>query len=254
MPLADIEALLSGSSNENDSADCDSFLWSSAGLSHAGRVRPVNEDAFIESCDHRLWCVSDGMGGLSRGDYASKTVTQELKTFKQLATPLASLAEVKQRLDTAHATCRQAFRGQTLGATAAVLLAAGKNCYAIWAGDSRIYRLRSGNLTQLTTDHTLEQAMLDGELKFDSAEPSSHVLTRAVGIHRQLKLSVNVEPVQRGDRYLLCSDGLYNPLSSEKLQSLLATNNHSEAIEQLIRAGLDAGAPDNLTGILVDVG
>ena len=94
--------------------------------------------------------------------------------------------------------------------------------------------------------------MLDGELKFDTAEPSSNVLTRAVGIHRQLKLAMNMETVNRGDRYLLCSDGLYNPLEAETLSALLSHGDPSEAIDKLVQAALNNGGPDNITGIVVE--
>ena len=247
-----IENLALQQTHEQVHHDSAAFNWQSASASHAGRVRHNNQDALLESVDQTIWCVSDGMGGLTRGDYASAAVIQHLQGFTRQATAESSLNDIKNRIEAANDKCRTAFKRETLGATAAIFLALDANCYLIWAGDSRAYRLRNGELLQLTVDHTLKQAMLDGELKFDSAEPSSHVLTRAVGIHRQLKLAVHVEQIQRGDRFLLCTDGLYNPLKQSDLGSLLGAGEPERAIANLQQAALDEGGPDNITGIVID--
>ncbi len=229
--------------------------WSSAGRSHAGKVRLLNEDAFINSSQRGLWAVADGMGGRARGDYASGVVVEALVHFEQQPTLTASIQNLEARLAEAHDLCRNSFKGEKVGTTVAALYSYGGYCFYLWAGDSRIYRLRGGVLTLVTQDHSVAQERCArGELTLAQAEihPGAHVLTRAVGVHQTLHLDLHYEPVQPADRYLICSDGLYNEVSMKDIEQCLEHSSPEEAAEVLIDRALDNGGNDNVTALVVD--
>ncbi|MGH1485625.1 MAG: PP2C family protein-serine/threonine phosphatase [Cellvibrionaceae bacterium] len=232
----------------------------SCGGTHKGWIRFINEDAYLELPNEKLWVVADGMGGHKRGDYASKAIIKALQSFSrkegQSKNSLLSLIEsLQNRLTEANETCQKAFRARRVGSTVTLLFEFGGYCFFLWAGDSRIYRLRNGNLEQMTRDHSLAQEKYDkGELNQDEAKshPSAHILTRAVGVNRHLKLELRCSPVMSGDRYLLCSDGLHAGVSKEEILSNLSLNTQQNALDTLITAALDSGGRDNITVIIVD--
>jgi len=232
------------------------FTWQSTSCTDLGRVRHVNEDAFLDSTDQRLWVVADGMGGHSRGDYASGAVVKYLREFARQGSILANLRDLEDRLQAANERCRTAFRNKRPGTTVVTMLAHGNCCFFLWAGDSRVYRLREQALTQLTQDHTVSrQKYARGELSEEEAanHPSAHVLTRAVGIREKVELDLAYAEVQPNDRYLLCSDGLYNPLQPGDLEATLAAGTAEEACQGLVKLANDRGGPDNITAIVVEV-
>ena len=229
--------------------------WHSAGMTHRGQVRPINEDAFLADDALRLWAVADGLGGMKRGDYASRTTVKGLAGFVRKANLADCLQDIEARLLKANDDCRGKFRGQGSGTTIATLLTYGDHCWFLWAGDSRIYRLRGGHLQQMTTDHSVAQDKFGrGELTVEEKEehPSSHILTRAVGIHRQLKLELAGAKAEPGDRYLLCSDGLYRELDATQLQAILAHQSLQQAVDTLINRALDSGGRDNISAVVVE--
>jgi len=233
------------------------LTWQSAALSHTGRVREINEDAFFNSMEHGLWAVADGMGGLARGDYASGVVVESLVHFIEKESLAASIRDLELRLREAHNVCRNTFHGERVGSTVAALFVDGHYGFFLWAGDSRIYRLREGALVQLTEDHTVAQEKCArGELrpKQVALHPSTHVLTRAVGVHQTLHLDLLYAPVLQGDRYLICSDGLSNELPFEQLETLLGAGSPEQALQKVFDKALDRGARDNITAIVVDAG
>jgi serine/threonine protein phosphatase PrpC len=131
------------------------------------------------------------------------------------------------------------------GSTVVTLLARGTSCAVLWAGDSRAYRWRNGGLEQLTRDHSL--AALEGMSGADS-----NTITRAVGGEATLDLDVVRDRVLPGDRFLLCSDGLTRTVPNEQLASWMAHEDIAKAVEGLIKATLAAGAPDNVTALVVE--
>ena len=127
----------------------------------------------------------------------------------------------------------------------------------LWAGDSRVYRLRDGDLTLITEDHNLAQERCRrGEISQDAAQrlPSANVLTRAVGIHKDLRLETRVAEIEAGDRYLISTDGLYKELTLETIRQMLSGPFNDHMLQALIDEALDRGGRDNITGIVVDVG
>ena len=232
-----------------------SLKWKSAACTHIGRVRHINEDAFLESNEHGLWLVADGMGGHSRGDYASKSVVLALSHFIRQTTLAQNITDIEERLIKINHQCQNAFRGKRIGTTIALLFEFNGHCFYIWAGDSRIYRLRNNTLELMTNDHSLAQEKYArGELNIEEAKthPSANILTRAVGIHKNLRLEIGHSAAQNGDRYLICSDGLYNDLDFNKIQSILPTKSLNTALDQLLNNALNQGGKDNITAIIVE--
>jgi serine/threonine protein phosphatase PrpC len=240
------------------------FAWRSAALSDVGRVREANEDAFYSDSEQGLWAVADGMGGLARGDYASGVVVDAFFHFMKASSIAGCIRDIEIRLREAHANCRNSFKdtfkdnknkGERVGSTVAALYCYGGYGFLLWAGDSRIYRLRNNELQLLTTDHTVAQekvargAMTPAQA---ARHPSAHVLTRAVGVHQTLHMDLDFAPIQVGDRFLICSDGLYNELSNDELCSLLQAGDVQTAVKALINKALDQGGRDNVTAIVVD--
>ena len=141
-----------------------------------------------------------------------------------------------------------------MGSTVAILLSQGDLCYFLWAGDSRVYRLRDDVLEQITEDHSLVQELCNlGEITPEEAEnhPSSNVITRAVGVHDKLNVDVLESPVKAGDRFLLCSDGLFKDVKFDEIKAGLASPTPQQALRNLVVQALARGGTDNVTGIVV---
>ncbi len=255
MPYIDFQKLVA---LEAEIAADSMIDWLSAGSSHAGRVRKVNEDAYYHSADQGLWVVADGMGGLARGDYASSVVVEACVHFGKSNTLAASIRDLETRLRAAHNSCRESFKvgiGDPVGSTVALLFSYGQYVFFLWAGDSRIYRLRDDQLKQNTIDHTVAQEKVArGELSPEKVvdHPSAHVLTRAVGVHQTLHLELDYQTVEPGDRFLICSDGIYNELSPTDIQQLLSLGSPAQAVDALVEKALESGGKDNMTAIVVD--
>lgn len=237
-----------------------SISVSSHGTTHKGKVRFVNEDAYLELTETKLWAVADGMGGHKRGDYASNAIVKALQGFSRKSAGkdhlLSLIDDLQQRLAGANEACKTAFRGKRVGSTVALLFEFGGYCFFLWAGDTRIYRLRDTQLELMTRDHSLAQEKCDkGELNHDEARehPSAHILTRAIGVNRHLKLELRCAEAMPGDRYLLCSDGLYRGVELEKMRNTLNMESPDTALTTLITSALDSGGHDNITAIVVDL-
>lgn len=229
--------------------------WDSAANSHVGNVRKTNEDAFISAPEQSLWAVADGMGGHSRGDYASKVVVEALLYFSPQQSLVQSVIDLDTRLKNAHDICRNTFSDEKVGSTVVAFYAYRDLCFFLWAGDSRVYRLREGKLEQMTCDHTLaQQKCARGELSPISASfhPSAHILTRAVGVNQSLHIEIDAAQIQPGDRFMLCSDGLYNDLEFKEIHKLLAHGSPQESVDQLISLSLERGGRDNTTVIVLE--
>ena len=239
------------------------FQWSSAGRSHVGMVRVINEDACLALPERGLWAVADGMGGHEAGDIASQMVVE---TLQQIAPPAGwaefreavreVLCEVNQRLREESA---QRYQNRTIGSTVVVLIAYETQCACLWVGDSRIYRLRDGQLQQLTRDHSHVQELVDqGLIAPEEAHrhPLANVITRAVGSADDLQVDEVVHPLHSGDLFLLCSDGLNKTVSDEEIARLLDHSDHNcqEAVKAFIHLALMRDANDNVTTVVVNIG
>lgn len=227
----------------------------SVSRTHTGLVRSHNEDALVERSDVGLWAVSDGMGGHSAGDVASGLV---VSAIRQLSPDRLSPDGVRETLQAVNddLLARSTAGGQdrTMGATVTVLGVDGATFFCVWAGDSRLYRLRDGKLTQLTRDHRLVQDLLDaGRITEDEARkhPRRNVITRAVGVAKDLELDGCDGEIETGDTFLLVTDGVTGACSDDEILTALAAKSFDEAADDLVRRCLAHGAPDNLTLLLI---
>jgi serine/threonine protein phosphatase PrpC len=247
------------------------------GISHAGRQREDNEDAFGSFVDARLFIVADGMGGHNAGEVASAMAVDALETFfrsyhadprqvwphavdrelslgANLLRVGVKVANDKIRAAGAH------DRGRARMGTTLVALAVGDAQLTVaHAGDSRAYRLRGDELTRLTRDHSLVEEMIAARPEMPEAEIAAfahrNVVTRSLGSKEELDPTVQVEPLQPGDLYLLCSDGLWGSVPDAKIRTILRSTSDIEgACQLLIDAANEAGGPDNITAVLVKVG
>lgn len=223
---------------------------------HVGHTRRINEDALFVNEAEGLWLVADGIGGHGNGDKASAAVVEHVESYCQRRSVEESLADITLRLRKAHQVCKNMAGAEMPSSTVAALVIFQSKAILIWAGDSRIYRLRNGELTLLTEDHNLAQERYKtGELSLEAAQrlKSANVLTRAVGVHQDLHLDADFAEVEAGDRFLVCTDGLYKELPLEQIQSMLGVAFSEHLLADLIDEALRRGGRDNITGIVIDV-
>lgn len=233
--------------------------WKSAQDTNVGMVREINEDSIISLPNQQLWAVADGMGGYEAGNVASNMIVKTLdtiankNTLNEIVDTLEdSLIDVNNRI-LEYADIM--LDGRTLGSTVVTLLIKGRVGVCLWAGDSRLYRLRNNELQQLSRDHSqVEELVQQGFLSEEEAEthPDANVITRAIGAHSDIYIDINVFTVQMGDTFMLCSDGLYNMVAKESIVEALALTDVSNSVESLINQALDNGANDNVSVIVIN--
>ena len=234
---------------------CDvAFHWTSVAQTDVGRVRSRNEDACLAQPQRGLWVVADGMGGHAFGDVASRTVVEALDRLPPPASLArfvdAARATLVQVNDTLRAEAR-ARHVPVMGSTVVVLLAVGTEAACLWAGDSRIYLYRHGRLQQLTRDHSQAAALqARGVDAAASAAVGGNMITRAVGASDTLDVEVTTLSVRDGDIFLLCSDGLSNPVPEQDIRDTLAGGDCAQAAQTLVRMALDNGGRDNVTVVV----
>ena len=238
---------------------------SSSAHSDRGTVRPSNQDAFIDRPDLRLWAVADGMGGLRDGDVASRMVCDSLANTpivagldEQIEKVVGQLEQVNEYL---RRSATRAVNPIVSGSTVVVLLIREEQFAVVWAGDSRAYRLRDGLLSRLTKDHSLAEAEGDAVDRDDAGDPegadvdhNGEAITRAVGGEDTFASEAVRGDVRLGDRFLLCSDGLYRSLDDASLTELLQTRELTACSKNLVAQAMSRGSTDNVTALVVDCG
>ena len=248
---------MSDTTNQNNTK---TFSWNSCGKTDVGKARKLNEDSMLVRPDVGMWAVADGMGGHEAGDVASQMVVSTLNEI-QLGSSLEkyindiedALVNVNKKLiEIAH----QGEKPTTCGSTVVVMLAYEKYCAFLWAGDSRLYRIRDNKIIQLTTDHSQVQLYVEqGLISKDEAEshPHANMIRRAVGATEDFVLDVDMQEMAKGDRYLLCSDGLTKHIPDLDFEKMLAKGDVKKKCSELIDLTLARGAKDNVTAVLVDI-
>ena len=239
-----------------------------ASLTHVGRVRQGNEDASAVDPARGLFIVCDGMGGAAAGEVASRTAIDTFHdTIADLCaainyTPREMLERaVKAANKAVFSTARQSQELRGMGTTLVALLfedtAAGLVAWIANVGDSRCYRLRNGQLEQLTHDHSLvEEQVRAGQITAAEAEcsPMRNVITRAIGSYANVDADIFHQPTVHGDVFLLCSDGLTrDPRDAELADILRNATDVTLACRRLVLAANDAGGGDNITCIVVRI-
>jgi len=235
--------------------------WTCAARTDVGLVRSRNEDACLALPQHGLWAVADGMGGHAFGDLASRAVVDALASLPAPDSvpdvSLAGFVEAARALlhgvnDALRAEAR-ARQVPVIGSTVAALLARGLEAACLWAGDSRIYLYRQGRLQQLTRDHSQLEALRARGADMAAAAASPNMITRAVGAADTIAFDVATLEARDGDIFLLCSDGLSNPVEEDAIMAALAHGDCAAAADELVALALANGGRDNITVIVVRV-
>jgi len=242
------------------------FAWQT----HRGRVRAHNEDAVAVEPDSGLVVVADGIGGASAGEVASRLATQTItQRFRGKTRPPADKKEALRRAEAAidaanRAIWEEAFRTPGyagMGTTVVMGYARGEWLAFAHVGDSRLYRLRQGQLLQLTRDHSLIQEVVDQGFFRDIEQArrygiAENILTRGLGSADPVRVDCDDADLMAGDIYLFCTDGLTNMVNDERIRDmLLAEGDDLEHLAQsLIDAACTCGGLDNITVALMRVG
>lgn len=231
----------------------------SAARTHVGTVRRRNEDAVLERVEIGLWAVADGAGGHERGDYASTRIIAALHQVEAALSGLSLVEEVKRCLAEVNRELRARAatigRNALIGSTVAVLLIFDEQSCCLWAGDSRLYRMRAGQLRQLSRDQSHVQDLVDrGEIAPEAAaaHPLANIVTNLIGAFDQLVLEERHDRLEPGDILLLCSDGLSSALSDAEITYTLTASPVAAAADRLIERALDRGARDNVSAVVVE--
>lgn len=239
-----------------------------AGKTDIGMVRATNQDTFcIEALgqDLGLALVCDGMGGARGGDRASamarRTITNVIRSGCREAVSQGSIHDLLLKalyeanraiymVSLAEPDCRG------MGTTAVAALVTPDTAYVAHVGDSRLYQLRGEEFFQVTRDHSRVQEMVDeGSITPDEARvhPDRNMITRAVGVDRDVDVDLLDLPLQPGDKLLLCSDGLSGICTDREIAGVLYTLPAEEAVEELIHLANTGGGYDNITAVIVEL-
>nr|WP_249931425.1 protein phosphatase 2C domain-containing protein [Pseudoalteromonas sp. S1610] len=222
-------------------------------------MRQLNEDAHVEINSHNLWVVADGMGGHEAGEVASQLVVDVIRTtVEKLRLEDLTVSHIVSAIEDANKQLTQYsaeyLSNKTAGSTVTALFVKNERYYILWAGDSRAYLLRNGKLTQVSRDHSQVNDLIDeGMISVEEAKnhPLSNVITRAVGVMDEVKVDVIEGEINKGDIFLLCSDGLTGELSDEDICLSLEPSSIIDSGMALMHSSLVRGAKDNVTCILV---
>jgi serine/threonine protein phosphatase PrpC len=239
--------------------DRTALRWGAA--THVGRVRTLNEDHYVARPDEDLWVVADGMGGHNGGEIASELASTNLAD----AFVRHDIDGLIEAVDAANAAVHRAGvddpeltgMGTTVVALALVDHEGSEVLAIANVGDSRCYRWADGELDQVTTDHSLVAEMVrEGSLSPEEAavHPQRNIVTRVLGVNLEVPVDVFAVDPYPGDRYLLCSDGLFNEVPERTIAAVLRSiDDPREVAEELVHLAVDGGGRDNITVIVVDV-
>lgn len=235
--------------------------FSYAVQSHIGLRRKLNEDSLLDHSGLGLWAVADGMGGHEAGEVASAAVVDGLgkvgphaSSESMAGAAIAALEAVNEELIM---FARTSAEPRTVGSTVVGLAVIGGSYACFWAGDSRAYRVRNRQIEQITRDHSLVNDLVRaGMITAEEAEhhPSANVITRAIGVSREVEIDCVSGDVAVGDIFVLASDGVTRVMAAEEIKTAVLTRNPRQAVDMIVATVLDRGAPDNLTVIVIRVG
>jgi len=232
------------------------FIWNSYGLTHTGKKRKINQDAFLNLPNKKLWVVADGMGGHKAGEVASASIINSLNSLIPEQTIGSTVKKIYYKLRKVNQSlldlAAEGGDNEVIGSTVVILLACNQYCVYLWSGDSRIYLFRKEELKQLSHDHNNENRLLaEGfSIKEIQTHPFAQSLTHAIGGEKKLYLEAQIQEIRDGDIFLLCSDGLNKEVCDREIESILKKASIEESLTQLIELALERGAQDNITIIL----
>ncbi len=238
------------------------------GITDVGTVRSNNEDSYL-ICENRLkdnlFLIADGMGGHNAGEVASAMATRTIReAFLEINSEVDYNAFLRDSIQMANEKVYKSSlidsQYNNMGTTLSVLILSKDRIYIGHVGDSRIYYMTENTIQQLTTDHTLVQAMIDsGSITKEEAKTNNYrnVLTQAIGTSRKVTISLieSKIPMRKEIKFLLCSDGLTEGVSDEVIHSVLNESGElDERLQKLMKLALNSGSKDNITFIGVEKG
>lgn len=245
----------------------------SCGITDVGVKRTNNEDNYLINDELSLFVVCDGMGGHAGGEFASaiavNTVEEVLSNLEtspevEAAREDGSIEVMRERLRYAirlagkrifeKANAEPEYRG--MGTTCLVLLVDGPNAFVAHVGDSRGYIVRDGRIEQLTEDHSLVNERIRAGLL--TPEQARHhklknIITRSLGYTEDVEIDIQVRAVRRGDKFLLCSDGLSNLVEPAELGEAVRSMSPQDAARHLVQLACSRGGDDNITAVITRV-
>ena len=245
----------------------------SSGLSDVGQVREKNEDTLLIDDDCHLFVVADGMGGHLGGKTASsiavetiaKGVRSQHEVLLEAATakPLESSTVPRLLADTIRGACNAIFERAAadpelhgMGTTVTAMLVIEERAFVAHVGDSRCYLLRGERILQLTDDHSLVNEQIKAGLLSRAQAATSrlkNIITRSVGFERDVAVDTFAMPIQGGDKFLICSDGLSNLVDDTEIGSALATMELEKVPESMVELANTRGGDDNITVVCLSV-
>jgi protein phosphatase len=245
-----------------------------AGKTDVGQVRALNEDNLLVPSEMALGVVSDGMGGHACGEVASELTVETIDEYYKrtqedaprswpLRMPQMELEQdrvvtaIKLANSRIFETAAADAEKKGMGCTVDTIYFAQERAYIGHVGDSRVYRIRHGQMEQITEDHSLlNDYKRMKEMSGDEVEnfPHKNVVVRALGLAEQVKVDVLVEESMIGDLYLVCSDGLTDMLDDDAIAEIVAKHERLDsACAKLVEAANDAGGKDNITALLIRI-
>jgi serine/threonine protein phosphatase PrpC len=226
------------------------FRWGAC--SEIGLVRQVNEDSKLT--EPPLFAVADGMGGHASGDVASAIAVEVLQSSLQQSDSIADAVHNANKAIFQKAAKDPDLTG--MGTTITAMWADDRSAQIAHVGDSRAYLLRDGQLSRLTTDHTVVNRLVQqGRILPEDADrhPQRSYLERALGVDPEVEVDVHVLDMVPGDRVLLCSDGLFGMIDDDLIQNVMVSEDSPQrAAERLCEEAVHAGGNDNVTTVVVD--
>ena len=248
-------------------------------MTDVGRSRTTNEDAFaitdlasgktLEAAGTDtaidiqergvLLALSDGMGGAQAGEVASALVLESLQRAMARDARGAIHEQLESAVQRANRNVFEEAKTENkhgMGATLTALFVHGDEAYIAEVGDSRAYLLRKGRLRQITRDQSLVQMLVDqGVMSPEEARssPSKNVILQAMGLRRDVRVAIARLRLRRGDRFVLCSDGVSNPVSDAELQQIVTQSDPRAACQTMIALANERGGEDNQTAIVADL-
>lgn len=255
-PMQMQQVLDVSSRTDSDTDEGSTALLSWAARSDVGLVRPHNEDSFLVRAP--LFAVCDGMGGHAAGEVASSIA---VRTIAEMTPAHATDVDLGAAVEAANASiigAADSGEGKPgMGCTATAAIIEGTRMVVAHVGDSRIYILHAGTLVRITRDHSYVEELVDaGEITADEARvhPSRSIITRALGSDPDMYADHFTLDVEKGDRIIICSDGLSSMIPDSDIEGLACTSpTPKECTDRLVGAALAEGGHDNVTVVTIDV-
>ena len=229
---------------------------------HVGLVRPVNQDSILADEKNKLFIVADGMGGHQGGEVASKLAVEEI--FKHLDGKTQEnsslMDEMKMAFEKANTSVflkgEKNIELRGMGTTLCVFYINEDTAYIGNVGDSRLYMAKDNKLWQLTEDHSFTTNQIKAKIligKEDTNVQNSHFLTKSVGFLPTVEPDFSIKTLQKGEIYLLCSDGLCGFVANEVIKDILFNCPVETVADECVKKALEAGGEDNISVIAIEI-